>query len=78
MFNPGDVVRLRDDDRKMIVVGRLDPRLLWVRLVDPDRAQMYAFRSGDLMLVAALQPAAAMADAQTSVPQVPSAPSIAA
>lgn len=70
-FTPGDTVCLRCDDRKMIVVAKLDTRLHWVRLAGAE-GPLYAFRAEDLRLIAAAEPQPAR-PVVTSVPQVPRA-----
>lgn len=57
-FEAGDIVSLAADDRRLVVVSKLDARLLWVRLLNSDRAHQYAFRPEDLRLVAKSEPAA--------------------
>lgn len=54
-FSVGDIVSLVGDGRRLVVVSRLDSRLIWVRLseLQPDEApdDMYAFRATDLRLI---------------------------
>ena len=57
-FDPGDIVSLNADDRRMVVVSKLDARLLWVRLEHSDRDDMYAFLLEDLRLIARAEPLA--------------------
>lgn len=67
-FNPGDIVALSGDDRRLVVVSKLDARLMWVRLLQSDAADMYAFCNEDLRLIARSQPLAAQTFA--TVPQI--------
>lgn len=59
-FAAGDIVSLAGDSRRLIVVSRLDNRLLWVQLCEPQPAEasgdMYAFRAEDLRLISRAQP----------------------
>lgn len=54
-FSVGDIVSLVGDGRQLVVISRLDSRLIWVRLSEllPDEApdDMYAFRATDLRLI---------------------------
>lgn len=70
-FHPGDIVSLIGDDRRLVVISKLDGRLLWLRLLHSERADMYAFCVHDLRLIAHSQPLAA----PTTVPQIPRADS---
>lgn len=67
-FSVGDIVSLVGDARRLVVVSRLDSRLIWVRLseLQPDEApdDMYAFRATDLRLVS-------RAENQRGAPVVP-------
>jgi hypothetical protein len=72
-FEPGDIVSLNADDRRLVVVSRMDSRLLWVRLLHSDRADMYAFCADDLRLIARSQPVEPTTF--TTVPQIPRADS---
>ncbi|MDO9384080.1 MAG: hypothetical protein Q7T86_14595 [Hyphomicrobiaceae bacterium] len=68
-FNPGDIVSLNADDRRMVVVSKLDARLIWVRLERSDRDDMYAFRLEDLRLLARAELAPPLVF--STVPQIP-------
>jgi hypothetical protein len=57
-FDPGDIVSLNADDRRMVVVAKLDARLIWVRLERSERDDMYAFLRDDLRLIARAEPLA--------------------
>ena len=57
-FDSGDIVSLNADDRRMVVVSKLDARLLWVRLEQSDRKDMYAFLPDDLRLISRAEPLA--------------------
>lgn len=70
-FNPGDIVALNGDDRRLVVVSKLDARLLWVRLLQSDATDMYAFCTEDLRLIARSQPL--VAQTFVTVPQIPRA-----
>jgi hypothetical protein len=69
-FEPGDIVALLRDDRQMVVISKLDARLVWLRLKDSDRDDMYAFRAADLRLIMRAQ---IVTDpvAFSTVPQIP-------
>jgi hypothetical protein len=71
-FDPGDIVSLNADDRRMVVVSKLDARLLWVRLEKTDRDDMYAFLLEDLRLIERAVPLAPPSPLVFStVPQIP-------
>jgi hypothetical protein len=77
-FEAGDIVSLNGDGRRLIIVSRLDSRLFWVRLVEPQSlatsGDMYAFRAQDLRLIARCEPQRTM----SLVPQIARAPDEAA
>lgn len=77
-FAPGDIVSLNGSDHQMVVISKLDARLLWVRLVHSDREDMYAFRPDDLRLIARAATVAAPPLVFTTVPQISAVESIAA
>lgn len=68
-FESGDIVALLQDDRQMVVISNLDARLVWLRLLNSDREDMYAFRAADLRLIMRGQ-AAAEATLPFTAPQV--------
>jgi hypothetical protein len=73
-FDPGDIVSLNADDRRMVVVSKLDARLLWVRLEKSDRDDMYAFLLEDLRLIERAVPLAPpLPLVFSTVPQIPRA-----
>lgn len=68
-FHPGDIVCLAGDGRRLVVVSRLDSRLIWVRLSDADadcNGDLYAFRVQDLRLISRGEPLTAV----SLIPQI--------